>query len=200
MGLKIAFIGAGSIEFTRKLIADLLTVPAFEDAEIRLMDIDRGNLERVSGLVERDLAVNGKKRVTLKNTLDQREAVKDARYVLSVARIGGLPAFHLDVEIPLRYGVDQCVGDTICAGGIMYGQRTIPFILDLCKDIREAAAADAMLLNYVNPMAMNTWAANAEGGVRTVGLCHGVQHGHTQIAHALGLPKKEVDIVCAGIN
>ncbi len=200
MGLKIAFIGAGSIEFTRKLVADLLTVSRFADAEIRLMDIDRGNLERVSGLIARDLEANRRSRVTLTNTLDQRAAVSGASYVLSVARIGGLAAFHHDVEIPLRYGVDQCVGDTICAGGIMYGQRTIPFILALCRDIREVAAPGAILLNYVNPMAMNTWAANAYGGVTTVGLCHGVQHGHSQIAQALGLPKKEVDIVCAGIN
>jgi alpha-galactosidase len=200
MGLRIAFIGAGSIEFTRKLVSDLLTVPQFDDAEIRLMDIDKGNLERVSGLIARDLAANGKDRVRLTNTLDQKEAVRGASYVLSVARIGGLEAFRQDVEIPLRYGVDQCVGDTICAGGIMYGQRTIPFILELCRDIRELGASGAILLNYVNPMAMNTWAANTFGGVKTVGLCHGVQHGHSQIAKALGVPKSEVEIVCAGIN
>ncbi len=200
MGLRLAFIGAGSIEFTRKLVADLLTVPQFDDAEIRLMDIDKGNVERVSGLVAGDLAANHKDRVRISNTLSQREAVSGASYVLSVARIGGLEAFHHDVEIPLRYGVDQCVGDTICAGGIMYGQRTIPFILDLCRDIREVGAPGAILLNYVNPMAMNTWAANEYGGVKTIGLCHGVQHGHMQIARALGVPKAEVDIVCAGIN
>jgi alpha-galactosidase/6-phospho-beta-glucosidase family protein len=200
MGLRIAFIGAGSIEFTRKLVSDLLTVPQFSDAEIRLMDIDKGNLERVSGLISRDLAANKKDRVRLSNTLSQKEAVTGASYVMSVARIGGLEAFRHDVEIPLRYGVDQCVGDTICAGGIMYGQRTIPFILELCRDIRELGAPGAMLLNYVNPMAMNTWAANQYGGVRTIGLCHGVQHGHGLIARALGLPKAEVEIVCAGIN
>lgn len=200
MGLRLAFIGAGSIEFTRKLVADLLTVPQFDDAEISLMDIDKGNLERVSGLIARDLSANRKDRVKLSNFLSQREAVSGASYVLSVARIGGLEAFRHDVQIPLRYGVDQCVGDTICAGGIMYGQRTIPFILDLCRDIREVGAPGAILLNYVNPMAMNTWAANAYGGVKTIGLCHGVQHGHAQIARALGLPKAEVDIVCAGIN
>ena len=200
MGCAIAFIGAGSIGFTRKLVADLMTVPGLADIELRLMDVDRQNLQRVSGLVTRDLAANGRDRVTVRETLDQREAVTGASYVLSVARIGGLEAFRHDVEIPLRFGVDQCVGDTICAGGIMYGQRTIPFILGLCRDIREVGTPDAILLNYVNPMAMNTWAANKYGGVRTIGLCHGVQHGHSQIADALGLPRKEVDIVCAGIN
>ncbi len=100
----------------------------------------------------------------------------------------------------MKYGVDQCVGDTICAGGIMYGQRGIVAMLDFCRDIREVAEPDALLLNYANPMAMMTWAALEHGGVRTVGLCHGVQNGHRQIARALGVPMSEVDIVCSGIN
>jgi alpha-galactosidase len=100
----------------------------------------------------------------------------------------------------MKYGVNQCVGDTICAGGIMYGQRTIPVILDICKDVREVSEPDALFLNYSNPNAMNTWAANTYGGVRTLGLCHGVQHGHAQIAKVLDLPVEEVDIICAGIN
>jgi alpha-galactosidase len=119
---------------------------------------------------------------------------------VSVARVGGLEAFAFDVEIPLKYGVDQCVGDTICAGGIMYGQRTIPVIMDICKDIKALAAPDALYLNYCNPNAMNTWAANTYGGVRTLGLCHGVGHGLEQIAEAFGLPVSEIDIICAGIN
>ncbi len=200
MGLKIAFIGAGSIGFTRKLLADLLVVGRFQDCEICLMDIDQKNLDMIHGLVARDVDANGLKNLKLSKTLDRRSAVAKAKYVFSVARVGGLGAFESDVEIPLRYGVDQCVGDTICAGGIMYGQRTVPYILDLCKDIREAAAPEALLLNYSNPMAMNTWAANRYGGVHTVGLCHGVQHGHKQIADVLGLEQSEVDIVCAGIN
>ena len=87
----------------------------------------------------------------------------------------------------MKYGVDQCVGDTICAGGILYGQRNIPVILDFCKDIREVAEPGALFLNYANPMAMNTWAAEAYGGVDVVGLCHGVQHGAHQIAQVLGV-------------
>ena len=81
-------------------------------------------------------------------------------------RQGGLEAFQTDIDIPLKYGVDQCVGDTICAGGIMYAQRTIPALLDFCKDIREVAKPDALFLNYSNPMAMNTWACNKYGGVQ----------------------------------
>ena len=115
-------------------------------------------------------------------------------------RVGGLEAFQTDIDVPLTYGVDQCVGDTLAPGGIMYAQRTIHQLLAFCKDIREVAAPDCLLLNYSNPMAMNTWACNKYGGVRTVGLCHGVQGGHWQIASALGLQKEEVDIICAGIN
>jgi succinate dehydrogenase cytochrome b556 subunit len=118
---------------------------------------------------------------------------------MNVVRIGGLEAFADDIRIPLKYGVDQCVGDTICAGGILYGQRGIPAMLDFCRDIREVAEEGALLLNYANPMAMMTWAA-LDAGVRTVGLCHGVQNGHRQIARALGVPMGEVDVVCSGIN
>lgn len=82
----------------------------------------------------------------------------------------------------------------------MYGQRGIPAILDFCRDIREVAAPDCLMLNYANPNAMMTWAANKYGGVRTIGLCHGVQHGHEQIAEVLGVDRDELDIICAGIN
>jgi alpha-galactosidase len=115
-------------------------------------------------------------------------------------RIGGLDAFADDIRIPLKYGVDQCVGDTICAGGILYGQRGIAAMLEFCRDIKELCEPNALLLNYANPMAMMTWAAIEFGGVRTVGLCHGVQNGHRQIAAALRVPMAEVDIVCSGIN
>ncbi len=112
-----------------------------------------------------------------------------------------MEAFKADIEIPLKYGVDQCVGDTLSAGGIMYGQRGIAEMLEICKDIRDVADAEVLLLNYANPMAMLTWACNQYGGgVRTIGLCHGVQNGHKQIAEVLGKKREEVDIICAGIN
>jgi alpha-galactosidase len=200
MSFKVAFIGAGSVGFTRKLVQDLLGVPEFADISISLMDISRKNLDLVANLVERDIRANGLSGVRVSSTTDQAEAVRDARYIINVARVGGIEAFATDIEIPLTYGIDQCVGDTLCAGGIMYGQRGIPMILDLCADIRAHAEPNATLLNYANPMAMMTWAANRYGQVSTIGLCHGVQGGHQQIAEVLGLPKDEVDIVCAGIN
>jgi alpha-galactosidase len=197
--LKITFIGAGSIGFTRGLVRDLLGVPEFAATEFAFCDISQANLDMCTALVRRDIAHN-RLAATVTATTDRRAALAGAHYVFCVARIGGLEAFATDVDIPLRYGIDQCVGDTICAGGIMYGQRGIAAILEFCKDIRAVAAPDCLLLNYANPMAMMTWAANAHGGVRCVGLCHGVQGGHHQIAQVYGLKQEEVDIVAAGIN
>jgi alpha-galactosidase len=213
MPLKIAMIGAGSVGFTRRLMQDILAVPEFQDTHFVLMDINGHNLEMVKQLCERDVTANNLP-ATVTGTLSQREAIEDADYIVCMIRQGGLEAFQLDINIPLKYAIDQCVGDTICAGGIMYGQRTIPVLLNICKDIREVAKPNALFLNYSNPMAMNTWACNQYGGVKTIGLCHGVQHGHEQIASCIeywakgqGLigdtervTKQDVDIICAGIN
>ncbi len=199
MSFKIAIIGAGSVGFTKKLVSDLLKVPEFAGVEFALTDINAHNLDMIAQNIRRIVEVNGlPARVTA--TTDRHRALEGARYVMNVVRIGGLEAFADDIRIPLKYGVDQCVGDTICAGGILYGQRGIPAMLEFCRDIREVAETDALLLNYANPMAMMTWAAIDHGGVNTVGLCHGVQNGHRQIAAALGVPMSEVDIICSGIN
>lgn len=199
MSFKVAFIGAGSIGFTRKLLQDILSVPEFQATEVAFTDINPHNLDMVTQLCQRDIDTNGLD-IKIQSTINRREAVTNARYIFNVVRIGILDGFKLDVEIPLRYGVDQCVADTLCAGGIMYGQRGIAAIMEFCKDIREVSEPDALMLNYANPNAMITWACNKYGGVNTIGLCHGVQGGHAQIAHALGYEQDEVDIVCAGIN
>jgi alpha-galactosidase len=197
--LKIAMIGAGSIGFTRRLIMDLMAVSEFRDTEFRLMDIDKENLDRVTNLSRHMLDINGLDSVTIQSTTNQREAIKDADYVICLARVGGLEAYRHDIEIPLKYGVEQCVGDTLGPGGVFFALRTIPVLLDIARDMRDLAP-NALLLNYSNPMAMNTWAVRRAGGVRVVGLCHGVQHGHEQIAEAFGFPQDEVDQICAGIN
>jgi alpha-galactosidase len=215
VAIKIAFIGAGSVGFTRRLFRDVLSVPELADTHFAMTDISRRNLDMVVQLCRKDLEAN-KLPATISATLDRRRAVAEADYVINCTRIGGLEAFKLDIEIPLKYGVDQCVGDTLCVGGIMYGQRNIPCVLEFCKDIRELAKDDVLFLNYANPNAMNTWAAIEYGKVSTVGLCHGVQGGHHQIASVIellvnrGRPKggpsyrrvesKDVDILCAGIN
>ncbi|MGE5221427.1 MAG: alpha-glucosidase/alpha-galactosidase [Omnitrophica WOR_2 bacterium] len=213
MPIKIAMIGAGSIGFTRRLMQDLLGVPEFADTGFAFMDIDPQNLEMVTQLCWRDIEANHLP-VQITSTTDRREAIRDADYVICMIRQGRLEAFQLDIDIPLKYGVDQCVGDTICAGGIMYAQRTIPELLDICKDIREAAKPGALFINYSNPMAMNTWACSQYGGVNMVGLCHGVQGGHWQITQCVEMwakeqglippdykmHRREVDVIAAGIN
>jgi alpha-galactosidase len=211
--MKIAMIGAGSVGFTRRLMQDILAVPELQNVHFALMDISEHNLSMVQQLCARDIRDN-QLSAKLTATTDRCEALSDADYVICTIRQGGLAAFELDIDIPLKYGIDQCVGDTICAGGLMYAQRTIPVMLEICRDIRAVAKPEALLLNYANPMAMNTWACNRYGGVKTIGLCHGVQHGHAQIASAIehwaktkGLIKADervtrddVDIICAGIN
>lgn len=215
MAIKIAVIGAGSIGFTRRLMRDILSVPELRDTSFAFHDINERNLSMIAQLAQRDIDHN-QLPATLTTTLDRREALTDAQYVLNVSRIGGLEAFRSDIDIPLKYGVDQCVGDTLSAGGIMYAQRNIPQILEFCRDIREVAAPGALFLSYANPMAMNTWAGIEYGGVNMVGLCHGVQGGHRQIAQVIELLVNEgcsenspdyvnvtpadVDIIAAGIN
>jgi alpha-galactosidase len=198
--IKVAFIGAGSVGFTRRLFRDILSIPELVDTRFAFTDISKRNLDMITRLCQKDLR-NNNLPATLESTTDRRRAVADADYVISVVRVGGLEAFQSDIDIPLKYGIDQCVGDTLCAGGIMYGQRNIACVLDFCKDMREVAKPDVLFLNYANPNAMNTWAAIEYGGVNTVGLCHGVMGGWHQIANVLGAKSKdEVDIICAGIN
>ena len=185
MSFKVAFIGAGSLVFARTLFTDIMSVPEFHNIEIAFTDINPDNLEKTRALCQRDLDANNIP-ITIQATTDRREAFKNARYIVNCVRIGGLEAFETDIEIPLKYGVDQCVGDTLCTGGIMYGQRVIAAMLDFCKDIREVAEPGAIMLNYSNP--------------RTIGLCHGEIHGEMQIAEVLGIPREKLDIICAGIN
>ncbi len=213
MSIKIAMIGAGSIGFTRRLMRDILGVPELADTTFAFTDLSKPNLDMVTQLCQRDIKAN-ELPAKIIATLDRRKAIADADYVICMIRQGGLEAFATDIDIPLKYGVDQCVGDTLCAGGIMYGQRTIAALLDFCKDIREVAKPGALFLNYSNPMAMNTWACNKYGGVNTVGLCHGVQGAHWQITQAIEcwakkegliardykMHRREVDVIPAGIN
>jgi alpha-galactosidase len=213
MAIKIAMVGAGSIGFTRRLMRDILAVPELADTQFAFTDLSESNLDMVTKLCLRDIEAN-QLPATITATTDRRAAIADSDYVVSMIRQGGLEAFQTDIDIPLKYGVDQCVGDTICAGGIMYAQRTIPALLDFCKDIREVGKPGALFLNYSNPMAMNTWACSKYGGVQMVGLCHGVQGAHWQITECVNIWAKqqglvpenyqmhrsEVDVISAGLN
>jgi len=200
VSIKVAFIGAGSVGFTRGLFRDILAVPELQDTSFAFMDINKRNLDMVAELCRKDLS-NNKIPAKITTTLNRRRALAEADYVVNCTRIGGLEAFKHDIEIPLKYGVDQCIGDTLAPGGIMYGQRNIPCVLDFCKDMREVSKDNVLFLNYSNPNAMNTWAAIKFGKINTLGLCHGVMGSWMQIAEVLGAKDyKEVDIICAGIN
>ncbi len=200
MPIKVAIIGAGSVGFTRRAVRDVLCVPELQDTDFAFMDINAPSVGITHKLCSRDIQSAGLA-ATVTVYPDRRDALQDADYVFSFIRGGDLEALQNDVDIPLKYGVDQCIADTLAPGGIMYGQRTIPILLDICKDISELSAPDCLFISHSNPMAMNTWACNKYGyGVNFVGLCHGVEHGFGQICRALGLPKEEVSYVCAGVN
>jgi alpha-galactosidase len=195
---KIAFIGAGSVVFTRSLCNDLLIVPELGDSTIALMDIDAGRLALAKEVVEALVARHGL-RTRVEATTDRRDALRGADYVISTFQVGGVEAYALDVEIPQRYGVGQCVGDTLGPGGVFRALRTIPVLVDICRDMDEVAP-DALLLNYVNPMAANCWAVDRIAGRPHVGLCHSVQGTSEMLARWIDVPYDEVNFLCAGIN
>jgi len=195
---KIALIGAGSVVFARTLVSDILTFPELRDSTIALMDIDPERLGLITALAERMVDQEGAE-TQIQSTVDRREALCDADYVIIMIQVGGLGMFEVDIEIPLRYGIDQTVGDTLGPGGVFRGLRTIPVLLDICRDMRELCP-EALLINYANPMAINCWAMNEAGGIRNIGLCHSVQGTAMQLARYIGAPYEEVTYWVAGIN
>jgi len=195
---KIALIGAGSVVFTRNLCSDILLTPALQESTIALMDIDPARLAQARDLVQA-IVEQRKLKARVEATTERREAVRDADYVITTFQQGGLEAYALDIEIPQRYGVEQCVGDTLGPGGVFRALRTIPVLLDLCHDMDDLAP-DALLINYVNPMAANCWAVDVATGRPCVGLCHSVQGTSEMLAAWIGVPYDEVVFLCAGIN
>ena len=195
---RITLIGAGSAVFTRNLCSDILLAPALQDSTICLMDVDAARL-RASERLVRSIVDGRGLDARVEATTDRREAVRGADYVVTTFQQGGLDAYALDIEIPKRYGVEQCVGDTLGPGGVFRSLRTIPVLLDLCDEMDELAP-DALLLNYVNPMAANCWAVDAATGRPHVGLCHSVQGTSEMLAGWVGTPYEEVNFLCAGIN
>jgi alpha-galactosidase len=190
---RIAFIGAGSTVFTRNLFGDVLAMPELRDSTFALMDIDADRLQ-ASERVARGL---GAQRVLA--TLDRRKALEGADYVVTSFQVGGIDATRIDFDVPKRFGLRQTIGDTSGIGGVMRGLRTIPVLLDVCRDMEELCP-DALLLQYVNPMAMLCWAVAEASPIRTVGLCHSVQHTAGELAADLGVPAAELEYRVAGIN
>jgi alpha-galactosidase len=195
---KITFIGAGSLVFTRNLTNDILLTPALSDSTIALMDVDAQRLEQSRQIVQSMIERRGSK-ATVEATLDRKEAISGSDYVITTFQQGGLVAYRLDIEIPQQYGIEQCVGDTLGPGGVFRALRTIPVLLDICSDI-DQHAPEALLLNYVNPMAANCWAVAAGTGLPHVGLCHSVQGTSELLAQWIKAPYADVIFFCAGIN
>ncbi len=195
---KIAMIGAGSLIFTKTLAMDILATPALEGAELALMSRTRPKLDRMEAFLREVIAENDKP-ATVSSTLDRREALDGADYVIVMIQVGGLEAFRHDYEIPLKHGVDQCIGDTLAPGGVFRALRTIPVLVDIAGDMEELCP-DAVLLNYANPMAAVCLALGWASDVEFLGLCHGVQTTLDLIGSYTDTPKDEIDHLAAGIN
>ncbi|MCX7706533.1 MAG: alpha-galactosidase [Anaerolineae bacterium] len=194
---KVAIIGAGSIVFCQTLILDILGTPGLEGTEFALMAPTTRRSAQVEAFAKRVIRDNGLN-ASVWVTTDRREALKDAKYVIATFQVGGVTGFEYDYKIPLKYGVDQCIGDTMGPGGIFRALRSIPTTLDMAHDMEELCP-DAYLLNYVNPMAMICWTLGTTK-VKIVGLCHGVQTTLDLISGYVDVPKHEIDYLCAGIN
>lgn len=196
---KITFIGAGSTVFAKNLLGDLLSFPELAHATISLHDIDPERL-RTTEVVAHRLAQGLGAYPTIEATLDRRQALDGADYAIAMFQIAGYrPGTVIDFEIPKKYGLRQTIADTLGVGGIMRALRTIPVMLEMAQDMQDLCP-DVTFLNYVNPMAMLTWAMNRGTPIKTVGLCHSVQGTAEQLAHDLNIPLEEITYRCAGIN
>ena len=199
MSKKIAFIGAGSFGFTRKLVNDLLTFPAFQDATIALMDINPERLDYIRRAVERIVA-EGKYPAKVLATLDRKEALMGADGVVTTILHGEVDVWQHDILIPKKYGVDTNVGDTRGPSGIFRYLRTVNPILDIAADI-DRYCPNAVYLNYTNPMAMLCRAVQSKyPNMVVTGLCHSVQGTASMLAKWIGAPENEISYTCAGIN
>ena len=196
---KITFIGAGSTVFAKNLLGDILSYPELSQSTICLHDIDPQRLrdtEKVARRIIEKLDV----KPSIEITADRRYALDGADYAINMIQVGGYePATVIDFEIPKKYGLRQTIGDTLGIGGIMRGLRTISVILEIVRDMEELCP-DVLHLNYVNPMAMITWALNRSSEINTVGLCHSVPHTAAQLAEDICIPVDEINYLVAGIN
>jgi alpha-galactosidase len=196
---RISLVGAGSVEFTRILLADLSDFPELAGATIVLHDIDAERLATAEQIAAATNRATGAQ-FQIESHLERRAALDGADFVINEIQVGGFDATLRDFEIPKRYGLRQTIGDTLGVGGIFRGLRTIPVLLAIADDVAELCP-NALLLNYTNPMAMLMWAAfEASRHTRMVGLCHSVQNTHEQLSEMVGVPVEEVDFLTAGLN
>jgi len=195
---KIAFIGAGSLGFTRGLVRDVLTFPLLSDATLCLMDINAERLDFAHKSVQRIVDM-GHYPAKVEATMDRIEALKGADFVLCTILVGETDVWRYDIEIPKKYGVDTNIGDTRGPSGIFRALRTIPVMVSIVKDM-ERYCPNAVLLNYTNPMAMLCRAIQRVSDIPVTGLCHSVQGTAEMLARWIGAPMSEITYTCAGIN
>ncbi len=197
---KIAFIGAGSTVFAKNILGDILHNDTFKSAHFALMDIDENRLKE-SEIVINKVAQTLNATPSITTHLNQKQALDGADFVIVAFQIGGYePCTVSDFEIPKQYGLRQTIADTLGIGGIMRGLRTIPHLWQICEDMLEVCP-NALMLNYVNPMAINTWAIYAKyPQIKQVGLCHSVQGTAEELAKDLDIDVNDIQYKCAGIN
>ncbi|HEY3083969.1 MAG TPA: alpha-glucosidase/alpha-galactosidase, partial [Candidatus Dormibacteraeota bacterium] len=195
---RVTFIGAGSAVFARQLMTDILAVDGLDEGTFALVDIDAERLELAKGIAERLVELSGKSWWVEASTR-RLDVLAGSDYVVNSIEVAGLQNVRHDYEIPMRYGVDQCIGDTIGPGGIFKALRTGPAWLEIVADVARVAPR-AIVMNYTNPMSILTLAALQATDLQLVGLCHSVQGTSRQIAGYLGIPYEEMEWRCAGIN
>lgn len=197
--IHLTFLGAGSM-FCPTLCRDVLAIPGAESGSFRLVDVDAERLGMMAKVVGQLIQSMNRPGWTVTATTDRREALPGSDFAVCCVEVSGLECVHYDNDIPLKYGVDQCIGDTIGPGGLFKGLRTIPVFLDILRDMAELCP-DAPMLNYTNPMSMMCLAAaRAVPEVKVVGLCHSVQDTSKRLAQYAGVPYDELTYDCAGIN
>jgi alpha-galactosidase len=197
---KITFIGAGSTVFMKNIVGDVLQRPALANAHVALMDINEKRLDE-SAVVARKIVSTLGAGATVTTHTDQRAALEGADFVVVAFQIGGYePCTVTDFEVPKKFGLRQTIADTLGIGGIMRGLRTVPHLWSICDDMT-AVCPQAIMLQYVNPMAINTWAIGAKyPAIRQVGLCHSVQGTAEELARDLDMPVERIRYRAAGIN
>ena len=194
---KVVFMGAGSA-FFEKLFIDIISIPGADKGEMCLVDINEERLalaERLANLIKEK---KGSKWTVTANS-DRLKVLKDADYIVNCIEVSGVDCVRFDNDIPLKYGVDQCIGDTIGPGGLFKALRTVPVFLDVLKDM-ERLCPNALVLNYTNPMSIMCLAAARSSSIDVVGMCHSVQGTSHKLATYADVPYSEMKWKCAGVN
>jgi alpha-galactosidase len=195
---KITIIGAGSAVFATEIIRDVLAVPALDNGTFALVDVHAGRLELAHEAAEK-LISQSDRNWMVEASLDRREVLPDSDYVINTIEVAGRENVRHDYDIPLKYGVDQCIGDTIGPGGLFKSLRTLPAWIDILTDV-ERLAPDSLVMNYTNPMSLTVLVGVRVSNLPIVGLCHSIQHTSHTLARYLEIPYEEIDWRAAGIN